>query len=153
MPRTPAPEVDVAGGRLRGSWKNKGAVAVFRNVPFAAPPVGERRWKPPAPAEPWTGVRNATKDGATAVQRATMFEVFLNSLVQGQGWNPARTAALSMLVNKAPKPKASEDCLHLTVRTPQPSPGESVTEDDSNLSERTHHTARAGYGDVARGSD
>jgi para-nitrobenzyl esterase len=123
MPRTPAPEVDVAGGRLRGSWKNKGAVAVFRNVPFAAPPVGERRWKPPAPVEPWTGVRNATKDGATAVQRATMFEVFLNSLVQGQGWNPARTAALSTLINKAPKPKASEDCLHLTVRTPQPSSG------------------------------
>ena len=52
-----------------------------------------------------------------------MFEVFLNSLVEGQGWNPARTAALSMLINKAPKPKASEDCLHLTVRTPQPSPG------------------------------
>ena len=37
-----------------------GAAAEWRGVPYAAPPVGEARWRPPAPAAPWSGVRDAT---------------------------------------------------------------------------------------------
>ena len=117
--RKEGPEVTTTAGQLQGSWKDKGSIAVFKGVPYAAPPTGQNRWRPPAPVTPWSGVRNATKDGPSAIQRAAMFDVFIDELVRGQGWNPARTAAMKTLFTKAPKPKESEDCLHLTVRTPQ----------------------------------
>ena len=73
MPRQEAPEVSIANGRLRGAWKGgrkgQAATAVFKNVPYAAPPIGDLRWRPPAPVEPWSGVRSATKDGPTAMQQ------------------------------------------------------------------------------------
>ena len=123
MARPEAPEVTIAAGRLKGAWKGgrKGqpATAVFKNVPYAAPPVGDLRWRPPAPVEPWSGVRSATKDGPTAFQRGTLIEVFMEELMNGQGWHPARSRALQELFKRAPMPKESEDCLHLTVRTPQ----------------------------------
>ena len=123
MARQEAPEVRIASGRLKGAWKGgrKGqpTTAVFKNVPFAAPPVGDLRWRPPAPVEPWSGVRSATKDGPTAYQRGTLIDVFMEELMNGQGWHPARSRALQELFKRAPMPKESEDCLHLTVRTPQ----------------------------------
>lgn len=117
------PEVTVAQGRLRGRWKARGQVAVFRGVPFAAPPVGARRWAPPAPAEPWSGVREADSDGPTAIQRGTDLEVFIGNIIDGHGWNRARTRALHELMARAPRPKEEEDCLYLTVRTPEPTRG------------------------------
>ncbi len=119
MARKSRPEVRTTAGVVRGAWKSKGEVAVFRGVPFAAPPVDERRWRPPEPVEPWAGVREATKDGPTAIQRAASFDEFLTALVDGQGWNPARAAAVKTVALKAPKPKESEDCLYLSVRTPE----------------------------------
>lgn len=86
-----AQTVAVTGGAVQG--EARGAGAVFRGVPFAAPPVGDRRWKPPAPVAPWTGTRDATVSGAPCLQRS-------------YGWN-ARDAADSR-----------EDCLYLDVRTP-----------------------------------
>jgi para-nitrobenzyl esterase len=38
-------------------------VRIFRGIPYAAPPIGELRWRPPQPAEPWSGVRDATTWG------------------------------------------------------------------------------------------
>ncbi|HEY1427925.1 MAG TPA: carboxylesterase family protein [Caulobacteraceae bacterium] len=43
-------------------------VAVFRGVPFAAPPVGPLRWRPPQPAPAWEGVRDATRFGPACLQ-------------------------------------------------------------------------------------
>ncbi len=122
MARREAPEVEVAQGRLRGRWKARGSVAVFRGVPFAAPPVGDRRWRPPAPAEAWSGVREAAKDGPMAIQRAADLELFLGALIQGQGWSRPRAAALEALLPRMPTPPQSEDCLYLNVRTPSPDP-------------------------------
>jgi para-nitrobenzyl esterase len=51
-------EVELALGRVRGF--DEGGVAQFRGLPFAAPPVGDRRFRPPEPVEPWAGVRDAT---------------------------------------------------------------------------------------------
>ncbi|SDI96532.1 carboxylesterase/lipase family protein [Nonomuraea jiangxiensis] len=67
---------------------------VFQGIPYAAAPTGNRRWRSPAPARPWPGVRNAIKPGPRCVQRAT----------PGQ---PTGT---------------SEDCLYLNVTVPR-SPG------------------------------
>ena len=49
--------VTVAQGTLTGVLTADGAVEVYAGIPYAAPPVGENRWRPPQPAEPWEGVR------------------------------------------------------------------------------------------------
>ncbi|GLY04151.1 carboxylesterase family protein [Actinoplanes sp. NBRC 101535] len=61
-----APEVRVGTGTLRGSWE--GGVAVFRGIPYAAPPVGPHRFAAPQPAQPWDGVRDATAFGPPVPQ-------------------------------------------------------------------------------------
>jgi carboxylesterase type B len=58
--------VDTPTGRLRG--RRAGQVANFRGVPFAAAPIGDRRFRPPEPAAGWTGERDATEFGAAALQ-------------------------------------------------------------------------------------
>lgn len=82
------PEVKTASGIVRGTVNAD--VASYKGIPYAAPPVGEFRWRPPQPAVPWKGVRDATKDCADCPQRA---------------W-PGSTAV------------QSEDCLFLNVWAP-----------------------------------
>ncbi len=58
-----------ASGPIRGLWADPAQKIVnFRGIPFAAPPVGELRWRPPAPVEPWTEVRSAEQFGAACHQ-------------------------------------------------------------------------------------
>lgn len=64
-------EVKVAQGTLLGTLDTQGAK--FLGVPYAAPPVGERRWRPPAPAASWPGTRDATKLGAACPQAPSPF--------------------------------------------------------------------------------
>jgi para-nitrobenzyl esterase len=60
------PEVATRTGKLRGRVEN--GVAVFRGIPYAAPPVGELRFEPPRDHAAWSGVRDALADGAIAPQ-------------------------------------------------------------------------------------
>ena len=61
--------VTVEGGQLAGAPSPLGGeVMVYRGVPFAAPPVGELRWRPPGPAAAWEGVRDATEAAAACMQ-------------------------------------------------------------------------------------
>ncbi|WP_418955243.1 carboxylesterase/lipase family protein [Streptomyces tritici] len=53
-------------GAVRGTVTD--AVRVFQGIPYAAPPVGERRWAPPGPVQRWRGVRDATERGAACPQ-------------------------------------------------------------------------------------
>jgi para-nitrobenzyl esterase len=55
----PAAPVRVEGGLLSGGAA--AGVVSWKGVPYAAPPVGEKRWRAPQPVEPWTGVRAATE--------------------------------------------------------------------------------------------
>ncbi|WP_433381694.1 carboxylesterase/lipase family protein [Actinoplanes sp. CA-142083] len=64
MPTTP--EVTLKAGALRGRWESE--VAVFRGIPYAAPPVGANRFAAPQPAGGWDGVRPATAFGPSAPQ-------------------------------------------------------------------------------------
>jgi carboxylesterase type B len=57
--------VRTEGGLLSGAGEG---VRVYKGIPFAAPPVGPRRWRPPEPAEPWYGIREATSFGADCPQ-------------------------------------------------------------------------------------
>ena len=61
------PAVTVTGGKIQGVPLKAGG-AVFKGIPFAAPPVGDLRWREPMPVKPWTGVREATNFGARCMQ-------------------------------------------------------------------------------------
>ena len=75
------------------------AIRVFKSIPFAAPPVGERRWRPPEPVEAWQGVRDATAFGADCPQEM----------------RPGSRAG-----------RTDEDCLTLNVWTPARAAGEAL---------------------------
>lgn len=88
------PIISVQNGKLQGSPDN-GMIA-FKNIPYAAPPVGDLRWRPPQPAKNWEGVRDASKFGPACLQPA----------VKG--------------LNEEILP-GSEDCLQLNVYAPNTS--------------------------------
>lgn len=60
------PIVGIKNGELQGVEEH--GMLAFRNIPYAAPPVGELRWRPPQPAKGWQGVRDASRFGAACVQ-------------------------------------------------------------------------------------
>ncbi len=63
------PVVQTASGELGGAWADAEAgVSVFRGVPFAQPPVGDLRWRPPVAVEAWDGTRSATEFGPACWQ-------------------------------------------------------------------------------------
>ena len=86
--------VSVETGLLAVPGADSHGVRVFRGIPFAAPPVGEKRWRPPEPPIPWTGVRAVDEFGANAMQGKVYSDI-----------DPFR-------------PGVSEDCLFLNVWTP-----------------------------------
>jgi para-nitrobenzyl esterase len=51
--------VNVDGGQISGKWRANASVRAYLGIPFAAPPVGDLRWKPPQPVTAWDGVRPA----------------------------------------------------------------------------------------------
>ena len=77
-----------------------GDIAIFKGIPFAAPPVGDLRWKPPQPAKSWTGILKANKFGPECPQIKNFF---------------SDTIA-----------KSSEDCLYLNIWTPAKSKKEKL---------------------------
>jgi carboxylesterase type B len=79
--------VAVTGGAINGMPGHASETTVFKGVPYAAPPVGELRWKPPSAPARWTGARSADKFGADCI-------------------HPGKQAAAG-----------SEDCLYLNVWT------------------------------------
>jgi para-nitrobenzyl esterase len=90
--------VETTYGALRGEWR--GGVARFAGIPFAAPPVGDLRFRPPAPPDPWEGTRDATAFGKVSPQNPSMMDALFGG--EAEPWD--------------------EDCLYLNVWTPDPTP-------------------------------
>ena len=78
--------VTIDAGQLEG-FVDSTSVFMFQGIPYAAPPVGQRRWQPPQPVAPWKGIRMAIEYGPSCPQSTTE-------------WGPT-----------------SEDCLYLNVCT------------------------------------
>ncbi|MGB3480582.1 MAG: carboxylesterase family protein, partial [Mycobacterium sp.] len=71
--QAPTPDATLDSGEVHtGAGAVRGLVApdhvLFQGIPYAAPPVGELRWRPPAPVQAWDGLRDATKPGVRCVQ-------------------------------------------------------------------------------------
>ena len=62
------PQVATDAGTLAGTVDSASGVLVFRGIPYAEPPVGERRWRPPQPVARWNGVREADRLGRNCMQ-------------------------------------------------------------------------------------
>ncbi len=109
VPATPAPvatpvpvppaTVQTDAGAVSGIAT--GTMRVYHHIPYAAPPVGDLRWRPPAAAQPWTGVRDGAEFSASCPQPVTVDK-------------------------KTGKPVISEDCLYLNVWTPAKNSGEKL---------------------------
>ncbi len=61
--------VKTDAGKVQGKMSADGQARDFLGIPFAAPPVGPLRWKPPQPAAKWHGVRQATSFGSRCMQQ------------------------------------------------------------------------------------
>ena len=96
MTEAAAPIVELEAGALRGAWDD--GIAVFRGIPYAAPPVGPLRFQPPQPAPRWAELRDATRFGPIAPQLPSRLNRIMGDFDLPQG----------------------EDCLTLNVWTPWP---------------------------------
>ncbi len=65
------------GGKVRGITRE--GICIFRSIPYAAPPVGVRRFKPPVPVAPWDGVRDAVRFGPVAPQLPSPLEAMFGA--------------------------------------------------------------------------
>ena len=87
-----APQVQTGNGILEGI--NESGIKVFKGVPFAAPPVGDLRWKAPQPVQKWDGIRKADEFGPNPMQENVFGDMMFGTK------------------------KMSEDCLYLNIWTP-----------------------------------
>ncbi|HUT54004.1 MAG TPA: carboxylesterase family protein [bacterium] len=90
--------VRTGAGMVRGAAETGTETCVWKGIPFAAPPVGELRWKAPEPPAPWSGVRDALAFSDRCLQKGVM-----------------------ALEGLAGKEGMSEDCLYLNVWRPRKS--------------------------------
>jgi para-nitrobenzyl esterase len=96
--------IKVEGGLVSGTPGWAWGVRQYRGIPFAAPPVGNRRWRPPQPVIPWQGVRAADQFSPACMQG-------------GPGWTAEQIFDPGLR-------HRSEDCLYLNVWTPAASASE-----------------------------
>src|SRR5437667_12743501 len=78
LPLLAADKVTTANGIVEGTTEASG-VRAFKGIPFAAPPVGDLRWKPPQPVKNWDGVRAATAFGPRCMQRRVFSDMVFRS--------------------------------------------------------------------------
>ena len=96
------PVLEIEGGKIQGVESSVKGVYIYKGIPFAAPPVGDLRWKEPQPVIPWEGVRTADTFGPAAMQAK---HDSTNPWTSEFYWED---------------PEFNEDCLYLNVWTPAP---------------------------------
>ena len=104
------PVVAVAGGQVQGRLLPAPGGAVFKGIPFAAPPVGDLRWREPQPVKAWQGVRQAAQYGADCP-----------GVIGANAFGPTEGAPTQAPAQprRETGPGRAEDCLFLNIWTPQ----------------------------------
>jgi len=97
--------VKVKTGLVAGAAASDSSITVFKGIPYAAPPVGDLRWRAPRAAAAWQGVRKADQFSASCVQ---------NIVTERKPWTFEFMAHGDI----------SEDCLYLNIWTPAKSSAE-----------------------------
>ena len=96
--------VTVETGQLRGTMSADRSVEIFKGIPFAAPPVGDLRWKAPQPPKSWTGIRPADKFGSACLQTNVFGDIYFRDAQPAEDclnlniWIPAGAAAKNLPV-------------------------------------------------------
>jgi para-nitrobenzyl esterase len=89
-------QVKIESGMLQGAANSDGSVRMFKGVPFAAPPVGDLRWKAPQPVAKWTGARDASKFGPACLQTNVFGDIYFRDAQPSEDclnldmWIPAK---------------------------------------------------------------
>lgn len=104
-------EVKVENGIVQGLSAADPRITSFKGIPFAAPPVGENRWRAPQPAKDWKGVLKAFEFAPISMQAKTVIDV---NNIYTREWNVD------------PDIPMNEDCLYLNVWTPACSENEKL---------------------------
>ena len=103
--------VTVAQGDLTGVYNEDKTVAVYAGIPYAAPPVGDLRWKEPQPAESWEGVRVCDTFAPRSMQADS--SVIMSTLTQMVGYHNFKISLKDNFVEAM-----SEDSLYLNIWKP-----------------------------------
>jgi para-nitrobenzyl esterase len=114
-------QVKIDSGLLAGTASGQPTVRVFKGIPFAAPPLGENRWKAPQPVAKWDGVRKADAFGAPCAAGPAG-----GGRGGGRGAAPGAPNATAPATPPPPprEPARAEDCLYLNVWTSANSPND-----------------------------
>ena len=97
-------EVVVEQGKLQGTSNGDNTVRIFRGIPFAAPPVGDLRWKAPQPAANWKGIKQADKFGSACLQTNVFGDIYFRDAQPSEDclnlniWIPAKPASAKLPV-------------------------------------------------------
>ncbi len=89
QPKTPG-LVKVTGGLVQGVVEDD--MMIFKGIPFAAPPVGDLRWKAPQPVIPWEGVRDASQFGPSPLSSMGFPKDASENCLYLNVWTPAKSA-------------------------------------------------------------
>jgi para-nitrobenzyl esterase len=115
-------QVKIDAGIVEGTASGQPSVRVFKGIPFAAPPVGENRWKAPQPVAKWEGVRKADAFGAPCAAGPAG-----GGRGGGRGAAPGAAPGAAAPAAPAPPPREparAEDCLYLNVWTSASNPND-----------------------------
>jgi para-nitrobenzyl esterase len=94
--------VETTVGPVRG--EQAGGLAIFHGIPYAAPPTGERRFRPPEPAAPWRELRDATRPGPIAPQLRSRLADVMGDCDMPQGEDCLTLNIWTPAIGKAPVP-------------------------------------------------
>ena len=97
-----SPVLDIEGGQVQGIAADLDGVFVYKGIPYAAPPIGDLRWKAPQPVVPWEGVLQADEFGHPSYQAVHYPGNYFTEWGYGE------------------EKQCSEDCLYLNVWTKYP---------------------------------
>ena len=82
-------QVKVTGGWIQGEVTED--LTIYKGIPFAAPPVGELRWKAPQPVQPWEGVKETVEFGPGPIQGFGKSDAFSEDCLYLNVWTPAKS--------------------------------------------------------------